>query len=119
MNRINLLFAFVVFLWLPVRAVEIATGSGCAISENYVLTAYHVVDDAEKIVVSFGASIAMKASVIKKNIIDDWAVLKLDGKAPADVVCANKGITLGDKIYTLGYPSSSLLGEDINMLTVL
>ena len=113
MNRINLLFTFVVFLLLPVRAVEDATGSGCAISENHVLTAYHVVDDAEKIVVSFGTSIAMKASVIKKNIIDDWAVLKLDGKAPACVVCANKGITLGDKIYTLGYPSSSLLGEDI------
>lgn len=92
---------------------EECTGSGCAVSDDLILTAFHVVEDATKIQVAFGENL-IEAKLIDSDESADWAMLRIKGHAPAFVVPDTKGATvLGGKIYTLGYPTADILGQSV------
>ena len=93
--------------------IDFASGTGMLIDKSYVLTASHVIDDADEILVEFSDSVSIKATVYRKNAEEDWAVLKLDAECEALPISYASKIQLGDKIYTLGFPSASLLGKSI------
>ena len=93
--------------------LDIASGTGLLIDNKYVLTASHVIDDADEILVEFSDDAPIKANVYKKNAEEDWAVLKLDTECNALPVSFAQEIQLGDKVYTLGFPTASLLGKSI------
>ncbi len=93
--------------------LDVATGTGLLIDNKYVLTASHVIDDADEILVEFSDDAPIKANVYKKNAEEDWAVLKLDAECNALPVSFASKIQLGDKVYTLGFPTASLLGKSI------
>ena len=92
--------------------IDFASGTGMLIDKNHVLTASHVIDDADEILVEFSDSVSIKATVYRKNAEEDWAVLKLDAECAALPISCASEIQLGDKVYTLGFPSASLLGRD-------
>lgn len=93
--------------------IDFASGTGMLIDKNHVLTASHVIDDADEILVEFSDSVSIKATVYRKNAEEDWAVLKLDAECAALPISCASEIQLGDKVYTLGFPSASLLGKSI------
>jgi len=92
---------------------SVVTGSGYAIGENYILTAAHVVKDAEQVVTQFDQCNIHTAEVVKIDKIDDWAVLKTQRKIEHYGCVSRTPACLGDKVYVLGYPSSMLLGENV------
>lgn len=93
--------------------IDFASGTGMLIDKSHVLTASHVVDDADEIVVEFSDSVPIKATVYRKNAEEDWAVLKLEAECATLPISYASEIQLGDKIYTLGFPSASLLGKSV------
>jgi serine protease Do len=83
-------------------------GSGVVISEaGQVLTAAHVVQTAEEIVVSFSESVVVPARVIASSTAADVALLELE-KVPDGLVAARLGdsnrIEIGDPVFVVGHP---------------
>ena len=97
---------------IPSFALE-KTGTGFAISEDTIVTAYHVVESGESISITFGnASYPATITAFNKEL--DWAILKMSGKAPGTVVLGDSSkVKLGESVYSLGYPASDLLGDEI------
>ena len=93
--------------------IDFASGTGVLIDKSHVLTASHVIDDADEISVEFSEGMPRKATVYRKNAEEDWAVLKLDAEFGALPISYASEIQLGEKVYTLGFPSASLLGKSI------
>ncbi|MFY9551988.1 MAG: trypsin-like peptidase domain-containing protein [Thermoanaerobaculia bacterium] len=83
-------------------------GSGVVISEaGQVLTAAHVVQTAEQIVVSFSESVVVPAHVIASSLASDVALLQLE-KVPDGLVAARLGdsnrLEIGDSVFVVGHP---------------
>ena len=83
-------------------------GSGVVISEaGHVLTAAHVVQTAEEIVVSFSESVVVPARVIASSLLSDVALLQLE-QVPPGIVAARLGdsnrIEIGDSVFVVGHP---------------
>lgn len=92
-----------------------ATGTGFLLDEGYLLTAQHIIAGRSKITAHLEGR-RFAASVVLEDAVNDLALLKLDG----DLSAINQtGLPLGDsstgkqgeKVWTLGYPLSELLGE--------
>jgi len=84
-------------------------GSGVVISDaGQVLTAAHVVQTAEQIVVSFSESVVVGARVVSSFPPSDVALLQLE-KVPVGLVAARLGdsnrIEVGDPVFVVGHPS--------------
>ncbi len=108
-----LCIVFGFLFWAPLaRGVE-KTGTGFAISSNLVLTAYHVVESGTDMSVSFGdVSYPAVLSAFNKDL--DWALLKISGITPAIVhIGHSSSAQLADEVYTLGYPATDLLGNEV------
>ena len=89
------------------------SGTGFSISTNTVLTAYHVVENAIEISVRFG-SVEQKATLQTFNKSDDWAILELTQSVDSFVnIDTSDSTTLGDSVYTLGFPSPDIFGEEM------
>ena len=83
-------------------------GSGVVISEaGQVLTAAHVVQTAEQIVVSLSESVVVPARVIASSLLSDVALLQLE-QVPHGIVAARLGdsnrIEIGDPVFVVGHP---------------
>lgn len=83
-------------------------GSGVVISEaGQVLTAAHVVQTAEQIVVSLSESVVVPARVIASSLTSDVALLQLE-TVPPGLVAARLGdsnrIEVGDPVFVVGHP---------------
>ena len=83
-------------------------GSGVVISEaGQVLTAAHVVQTAEQIVVSFSESVVVPARVLASSLASDVALLQLE-KVPPGLVAARLGdsnrVEIGDSVFVVGHP---------------
>jgi S1-C subfamily serine protease len=122
----------------PPNAVETATGSGTGFfvtQDGYMLTAYHVIDGAAKIVVKT-KYLLLAAKVVKVDKTNDVALLKITGAySPAALtnrvllqtanprlaavsstfrplkVSESSGLRLGDSVSTIGFPNPELQGS--------
>lgn len=94
--------------------VHIYRGTGFPISENgYIITNFHVIHRAKKIVVENGDS-SWRAKVVKIFPNKDLAVLMIDEKqfqgfGNLPYKFKSVAASLGEKIYTLGYPKKDLV----------
>lgn len=112
----------------PVTSGEsVLSGTGFLLSENgLIVTNYHVVDGASKILVAFPEkNIEFQATVKIKDSKNDIAILEMKDFVYKKHFAANIPFTLnggrsariGESVYTLGYPLSSILGAKPRLAT--
>jgi S1-C subfamily serine protease len=84
------------------------SGSGSVIdNQGHILTNFHVVEDAQKLTVSFGGDKAYPAKVIGTDPDTDLAVIQIDSP-PAGLTVVPFGdsgaLTVGQKVLAIGNP---------------
>lgn len=99
------------------------TGTGWAIGSGYLVTNYHVVEDAGSISikgVKGNFSIGYSAQVVATDRVNDIAVLKINdsqfkgyGTVPYGI--SSRMADVGEDIFVLGYPLTQTMGEEIKL----
>ena len=89
------------------RRESVSFGSGFILKSNYILTNFHVVEDATEVVVSLSDRREFKAEVVGVDPLSDLAVLEVDGKdLPAVNVGNSDRLNVGDWVIAIGSPFS-------------
>jgi S1-C subfamily serine protease len=85
-------------------------------SRDYIITNYHVIKGASSIEVKFPGGEIIEATVQAKDSQNDIAVLKLAQSPSTQIPDLKFGdsskVRPGDKVFTIGYPASSILGKN-------
>ena len=84
-----------------------ALGSGVIISKDgYIVTNYHVVKDADEIIVTInGSSKELEAKVIGTDAKSDIAVIKVDADDLKPITMgSSKNLKVGDVVFAIGNP---------------
>lgn len=98
------------------------SATGFSINGGYVVTNYHVVKDANKIIVQgVNGEFATKhdAKVECFDKINDLAILKLEDAVPQNIPYSVKFSVsdVGENIWVLGYPLTATMGDEIKLTT--
>ena len=89
------------------RRESVSFGSGFILKSNYILTNFHVVEDATEVVVSLSDRREYKAEVVGVDPLSDLAVLQVDGKDLPYVNVGNSDkLNVGDWVIAIGSPFS-------------
>ncbi len=89
-----------------------ANGSGFFITEDgYLLTSYHVVKEADKIVVKTKQG-SFTATLVKADNSNDIAILKVSGSFHPLPLAASQDVKLGEPVLTIGFPNTDVQGEE-------
>ena len=89
------------------RRESVSFGSGFILKSNYILTNFHVVEDATEVVVSLSDRREYKAEIVGVDPLSDLAVLEVDGKdLPAVNVGNSDNLNVGDWVIAIGSPFS-------------
>ncbi len=89
------------------RRESVSFGSGFILKNNYILTNFHVVEDATEVVVSLSDRREYKAEVVGVDPLSDLAVLQVDGKDLPYVNVGNSDkLNVGDWVIAIGSPFS-------------
>jgi uncharacterized protein len=95
---------------LPDSPIAKYGGTGFFITEDGdVLTSAHVVENAVRIEI-FAAGKALAARLVKADVANDIALLKVDTSCKALALSASRGVNLGDPVFTIGFPGTVLQG---------
>jgi S1-C subfamily serine protease len=94
----------------------LTTGTGFLFStKDYIITNWHVVKGAGSILAKFTNGDTVEAKVVAKDVNSDIAVLKLTKAPPLSAIQIKLGDSsqarMGEKIFTIGYPASKIMGE--------
>ena len=91
----------------PQTREAVAYGSGFIFKEGYLLTNFHVVDEAEEITVSLSDRREFSAEVVGIDPLSDLAVLKIKGKnLPKVDIGDSESLKVGDWVVAIGSPFS-------------
>lgn len=99
------------------------SGTGFALKNGYIITNYHVIEDASTInIYGVGGNFnsGIKASVVGSDKYNDLALLKLSGTIPSDFNSIPYGFKskiadVGEDVYVLGYPLTATMGEEVKL----
>ncbi len=101
------------------------SGTGFALKNGYVVTNYHVIDEAKSISIkgiNGNFTKSFSATVIGSDKNNDLALLKISdssftgfGAIPYSISSASSEV--GEDIYVLGYPLTSTMGDEIKLTT--
>jgi len=88
------------------RPRQLAQGSGFIISpDGYILTADHLVGEAEKVMVKLGEESEIEAKVIGTDPASDIAVIKIDGNdLPCLELADSDALEVGEWVLAIGNP---------------
>ncbi|MBY0245566.1 MAG: serine protease [Sphingobacteriaceae bacterium] len=93
-------------------------GTGFSLSSNgYILTSYHVVENADSVYVQNNKGNSYKVKVVYTDPEHDLAVLKISDSSFENLKSLpysinQKGVNMGEFVYTLGYPKDdAVYGE--------
>jgi S1-C subfamily serine protease len=90
-------------------------GSGFIISKKgHILTCYHVIQDAGTVKVKVGDTLH-SAKVIRKDSINDLALLKISGSFPALAFSVERIAKMGQEVFTIGYPNPIMQGVNAKL----
>jgi S1-C subfamily serine protease len=89
-------------------------GTGFAISsEGHIVTAYHVIKGAQTIKVYLSKESFVVAQTLHSDPMNDLAILKIEKPTSSFLkVAPMRSVKTGDRVFTIGFPMSSLLGEE-------
>ena len=92
------------------QTTSAASGSGFIISsDGYILTNYHVIDDADSITVSLFDGTTYDAALIGYDESNDIAVLKVDAENLSPVILGDSDhLNVGDQVLAIGNPLGEL-----------
>jgi S1-C subfamily serine protease len=99
-----------------VKQQVVSGGTGFLFStKDYIITNWHVVKGAGSILAKFTNGETVEAKVVAKDVRSDIAVLKLEQSPPLSATQIKLGDSsqarMGEKIFTIGYPASKIMGE--------
>lgn len=90
---------------------SISAGTGFFVSKSgYVVTAAHVVKNANKVVVVTRSGQELQARIVDTDEANDIALLKVDASANPLRVATGADVDVGEKILTIGYPRPDIQG---------
>ena len=82
-------------------------GSGFILKDNYILTNFHVVEDATEVIVSLSDRREFIAEIVGVDPLSDLALLKVEGKNLPQVITGNSDdLKVGDWVVAIGSPFS-------------
>ena len=91
----------------PQTREAVSYGSGFIFKEGYLLTNFHVIDEAEEITVSLNDRREFSAEVVGIDPLSDLAVLKISGKnLPKVSIGDSENLRVGDWVVAIGSPFS-------------
>lgn len=94
------------------KANAVKTGTGWFVDASYVATCWHVVQNAKAISIEQKNGQRFNAKVVANDPANDIVILKIDNaKCASALPIRTKGVKIADKVFTVGYPLSSLLGQ--------
>lgn len=100
------------------------TGTGFALTNNYIVTNYHVVEEAKSISIQGINGLFNNkygATIVATDKVNDLAILKVNGVniSNANIPYSVKTSTseVGEEIFVLGYPLTSTMGDEIKLTT--
>lgn len=109
------------------KAAEIPkswSGTGFALTSNYIVTNYHVIENAKSITIQgINGNHVDKygASVIASDKNNDLAILKVNGVniTSTNIPYSVKTTTseVGEEVFVLGYPLTATMGDEIKLTT--
>ena len=101
------------------------SGSGFALNNGYIITNYHVIEDAKSIVVKGvkgNFSEAYQVEIVASDKYNDLTLLKINdsrftgfGTIPYKVKTTTSEV--GEDVFVLGYPMRSTMGDEIKLTT--
>lgn len=101
------------------------SGSGFALNNGYLITNYHVIEDAKSIVVKGvkgNFTEAYQVEIVASDKYNDLALLKINdnrftgfGTIPYKVKTTTSEV--GEDVFVLGYPMRSTMGDEIKLTT--
>ena len=99
-----------------VKQQVVSGGTGFLFStKDYIITNWHVVKGAGSILAKFTNGETVEAKVVAKDVRSDIAILKLANAPPLSATQIKLGDSsqarMGEKIFTIGYPASKIMGE--------
>jgi S1-C subfamily serine protease len=96
------------------KPTKITSGTGFAVSsKGHIVTSYHVIKDATIIKVYLTEDAFVSAKVLHRDPINDLAVLKIEKSTPNFLqVAPMRSVKTGDRVFTMGFPVSSVLGRE-------
>ena len=97
------------------------SGSGFALNQGYVVTNYHVIEDANTILVKGvkgDFNTELRAAVVATDKANDIAIIKIEderfkgfGTIPYKIKRAMSEV--GESVWALGYPMTDVMGEEV------
>ena len=85
----------------------VSYGSGIILKDNFIMTNFHVVEDASEVVVSLSDRREFIADIIGVDPLSDLAVLQVKGKnLPSVSVGDSDSLKVGDWVVAIGSPFS-------------
>lgn len=100
-----------------------ATGSGVLVSDNIIITNYHVVEDAQKVeaIINInGIPETFGARVLCSDKTNDLAIVcvkddkfKSMGEAPFHI--SPNAIDVGTSVFAMGFPLTNFLGDEVKI----
>lgn len=99
------------------------TGTGFALNNKYVVTNYHVVENARNITltgINGNFNNKYSATVMATDKKNDIALLKLNGNVtitniPYSIKTSTSDV--GEEVFVLGYPLTATMGDEIKLTT--
>lgn len=103
----------------PDKPIEASQGTGFVIAEGYLLTCAHVIGDEKAATITLEQKKYL-ADVIKSDKDEDLALVKLREKMPPTITPLSfRGLShpysMGEDVFTIGYPLSRILGDSARM----
>jgi TPR repeat protein len=90
-------------------------GSGFIISKDgYILTCFHIIQGSGTVKVKIDDTLH-SAKVIRKDSINDLALLKISGSFPALAFSSKRSGRMGQEVFTIGYPNPILQGVNAKL----
>ncbi len=88
-------------------------GTGWLTAHGYVVTCYHVIKGHRKVFIKSQKIEKMPVKVVSKDSANDLAILKPDKLTglPPGLPISGRDLVLAQKVFTLGYPQTQLLGD--------
>lgn len=95
------------------REKGISVGTGFFVSsDGYVVSAFHVIEDAQEVAVVLRSGDTLPAVVKGSDDANDIALLKVARSAKPLPMVSSKGVAVGDQVFTIGYPLVDIEGQE-------